>query len=117
MSSQAKTAVEAVLPASVLVPAMSSEVQGYLADHPEMLASVHRGCRAAGERLGDRAQLSLELFRDPEADDQYLTLYVRQARYEPDLLDRIEDLTAQLHEEAPDAAESLLITTDFQPPR
>jgi hypothetical protein len=116
MSISAETEFELAVPPGITVP-KPSEVAGYLARHADLAEIVPRACGAALERVGRAAQLSLELFRDPESDDEYLTLYVRQWAYAPDLLDRIEALSADLCPEAPDAAGLLLITTDFQPPR
>jgi hypothetical protein len=60
----------------------------------------------------------LELYRDPEIDDEYLTLYVRQRRYDADkLLEEIEDLRAGSQAALRETSGWLLVTTDFRPPR
>ena len=67
--------------------------------------------------MGRRAQLSLELYRDPEVSDAYLTLYARQEDYEPGLMDELEEVSKQLDEHLEGTSGFLLLTTDFQPPR
>lgn len=101
--------------AGIVLPALA-DVRTYLVDHPDMADTVLVVCQASRQLFGARAQLSLELYRDPEIDDQYLTLYVRQRAYQADLLAIIDDLRASLRWALSGTAGWLLITTDFQPP-
>jgi hypothetical protein len=93
------------------------EVARYLTQHPDLIGAVQRVTRAARDRLGERAQLSLELQPDPEYRDKVLTLYVRQSAYDDDLLAVLDDI-AQAQEIDPSASSGWFrLTTDFQPPR
>ena len=74
-------------------------------------------CERASERFRETAQLSVELYRDPEFDDQYLTLYVRQERYQDDILKAIEGLSGAYEGELSGRAGWFLVTTDFEQPR
>ena len=65
----------------------SREVNAYLRQHPDLAELVPMLCAEARREFGRATELSLEVYRDPEVDDSYLTLYVRQANYETDLLD------------------------------
>ncbi|MDD5309205.1 MAG: hypothetical protein PHU25_17975 [Deltaproteobacteria bacterium] len=58
------------------------EIRVYLALFPDPADLAADLCAAAAQRFGDRAQVSLELYRSREFDDEYLTIYVRQERYE-----------------------------------
>src|SRR5262245_7790258 len=80
----------------------------------EMLPGVCRQVRAS---LGAAVELSLELYKDPEIDDQYLTLYVRQHGYDVSIMDRIDAVRDDLAPVLNRLANRLLITTDFCPPR
>ncbi len=52
-------------------------------------------CRTAAECFGEQVQLSLEVYRDPEIRDEYLTLYVRQENYDDEqLFNTIDEVSA-----------------------
>ena len=92
------------------------EVQEYLkdnADLADLLPAIYQRVR---EEVGEQAELSVEVYGDPETDDPYLTLYVRQAVYEPDLLTRLDRARAPFGELLSDRSGWLLVTTDFRPP-
>ncbi len=93
------------------------EVQHYFVLHPDMIDSVRAMCKAAIEEFGDKDELSLEVFRDPESDDKYLTLYIRQHVYDEDILDRIERVSERFDEDATERSGWFLMTTDFQSPK
>ena len=59
-------------------------------------------------------QLSLEVYHDPEIEDEYLTLYVRQADYDEHVLSTIEDIRAGYEGELAGRSGWLLVTTDFR---
>jgi len=52
------------------------EVCDYLSRYPDIIELVMLACEETRSRFLLSTQLSLELYRDPEIDDQYLTLYV-----------------------------------------
>ncbi len=100
---------------------------GFRFTHPERVIDYllkHRGiyeitlyaCILTEEKFGSHAQLSLEVYQDPEIDDQYLTIYVRQKEYEPDIIDKIDTICEE-YESALDGEQGyILVTTDFHPP-
>lgn len=95
-----------------------ADLVAYVNHYPGMLRPlVLISAQVAGAFPRD-ASLSLELHRDREIDDEYLALYVRQRDYAPDILDRIEHLSAEL-QPLLDALGTndgrLLVITDFQP--
>ncbi len=94
-----------------------AEVREYLVQYPDMIALVLQVAVSASRRFGPATELSLELYRDPEIDDEYLTLYVRQASYDEDILDQIEELSVQYERGLHGKSGWLLVTTDFCPPR
>jgi hypothetical protein len=100
----------------VLVP-NAQEVEDYLAVHPQlalMLPSIGAEVR---QTLGPDVELSLELYKDPEIDDRYLTMYVRKEKYESDILDRLEGIRDRFNAKLAEIPGYFLLTTDFSLPR
>lgn len=88
----------------------------YILQHQNLFDTILYACISTQEYFGERAQISLELYRDPEIKDEYLTIYVRQSAYESDLIDQIDRLSEKLEEKLADENSWFLITTDFHPP-
>jgi hypothetical protein len=87
----------------------------YLLRHPRLMPALGTIVRTLRQRV-DEAVLSVN--QDPEIDDEYLTLEIRQNDYD----DRILDLLASLQEEVVRQIEThrapgwILVTTYFRPP-
>ena len=64
----------------VLVP-KEPEMMGTLASS-QLAAVLPEICRRVRAGLGQNVELSLELCKDPEVDDRYLTIYFRQKNYD-----------------------------------
>jgi hypothetical protein len=99
----------------VLIP-VSPEVRDYLLRYPDMIDCLVPVAELAREELGSQPQLSLELYRDPEIDDQYLTLYVRQEPLDDDLMDKIDKILEDRRGILDNTSGWLLVTTDGRPP-
>jgi hypothetical protein len=110
-------ALLARLPLEELVVERPEEVARYLERHPDLSGTVQRVTWAAARRLGGRAQLSLELHRDPEIREKLLTLYVRQAAYDDDLLAVLDQIAEEQGVDPSTSSGWFQFTTDFQPPR
>jgi hypothetical protein len=93
-----------------------SQVREYLIRHFDLTRILQSTCKLALDRLGMTSQLALEIYRDPEIDDTYLTLSIRQHHYTSDILNQIEDLRAEYEVDLADSAGWFLVSTDFQPP-
>jgi hypothetical protein len=101
----------------VLIPA-PLEVLQYLSLYPDLTAQLPSYWRVAARAGGDAAQLSLELYRDPEIDDEHLVIYIRQELYQDNLIDRIDEAYNALLTEANYGTSGWIhVTTDFRPPR
>ncbi|MGI8551547.1 MAG: hypothetical protein ACR2PL_12310 [Dehalococcoidia bacterium] len=99
----------------ILIPDPDGVIS-YLERHQESLSPLLSLCKQAVECFAEDSQVSLELYNDREIDESYLTLYVRQAVYSSDLIDRIEQLADSFDGQELGTAWPLL-TTDFVPPR
>ena len=78
------------LPAEIVVRDPGA-VAAYVRVHPD-LASVVSEMAAAlvSEFRGERSEIGLVLYRDPEIDDRQLTLYVRVPEYGEMLMPRLD---------------------------
>jgi len=94
-----------------------SEVVHYLLQHRGFYDVVLLACVLTEEKFGRDSQISLELYSDPEIDDQYLTIYVRQKMYESDIMEKIDAICEDYTKVMDIDLGYLLVTTDFQPPR
>jgi hypothetical protein len=98
----------------ILIP-RPDEVRGYLIDYPDLIDPLVSVCGIGRAHFATPIQLSLELYRDPEIDDQYLTLYVRQQDYDDSLLDEIDKVCEERRPLLEGIDGHLLVTTDFAP--
>ena len=94
-----------------------ADVRRYLLSHSDLLGLVVRIGVAAHTALGTQAQLSLEVYHDPEIEADHLTFYARQGDYEPGFLRKLEDVAAPFDQEFVEASAYVILTTDFRPPR
>ena len=94
-----------------------ADIDGYLGEHPELRSLLPRFCEQTRNEFGRDAELTLGLYRDPEIDDRYLTLLVRQSQYEVNIVERLDQLAAQFANELDHCTGNLLVTTDFRPAR
>jgi hypothetical protein len=99
----------------VLVPT-PREVAAYLKGYPQLRRLLPEFCMRVRKTLGPDVELSLEIYSDPEIDDRYLSLYVRQPTYDASLLSRIEALREQTNPQLERVPGYLLLMTDFRLP-
>lgn len=92
-------------------------VLAYLRAHTDLLPVVRRVADVAVERLGDRCELSLEVYRDPEHWGKHLSLYAREWPNKDGLTGEIDDITVKYWELPTESAGWFYLTTDFQRPR
>lgn len=92
------------------------EVIDYLQKHRGLYDVTLYACSLTEEKFGAHAQISLELYKDPEINDQYLTIYVRQNEYEPDIIEKIEAVSKEFAPAMTGEEGYILVTTDFHPP-
>jgi|SRR5579884_3615533 len=91
------------------------EVCAYLAQHPDVAGLLVKACERA--RLEFPAnELVLTVNHDPEIDDPYLMLYVRQWPYPPDILQRLNAVWDPFEDLLSQSSGWLVISTDFRKP-
>ncbi len=94
----------------------AEDIEAYLVDHRELEPLLDAICNKARVEFGNSTELSLQVYRDPEIEERYLTLYVRQETYDPVIIDRIETMCEAFHRELETTNGYLLVTTDFRKP-
>lgn len=92
-------------------------VRSYLARHPDVINAVLALAAEAQGRASGGDTWSLELYRDPEVDSEYLMLPLRRQEYTGDTLDVIDVVGAVAERLLAGTSGWILVTTDFQPPR
>jgi hypothetical protein len=105
------------LAASAVEIRRATEVRSYLENHPDMYGMTEKVCKAARQEFGPEAFLTLQVYRDPEIEDEYLALFVRLRTYGADILPRIRSVTDAFDTELCQTPGSILITSDFRPIR
>ncbi len=94
----------------------SEKVRDYLLRYFDLTSLIPLVCSMARKKFALEAYLSLELYRDPEIEDEYLVLYVRQENYDERIMDKIEDVCDEYEVMLSGKSGWLLVTTDFSPP-
>lgn len=98
---------------SILIPDQKNVLE-YVKEYPDLIPVVKIACEKAREEFACPDQLSLEMFFDPESDDQYPTLYVRQTAYDKNILDRIDAVSEKFESLLTKTKGWFLFTTDFE---
>jgi hypothetical protein len=101
---------------NVFVP-KPSDVTAYLDQHGDLARLLPEICAQVRQAFGQETELSLEVYRDPEIDDCYLTLYVRQDEYDARIIERIEAVRSGFHDSVSAISGHLLLATDLRRPR
>lgn len=93
------------------------KVRDYLLRYPDMVEVLALASQLSLTRFRASAELSLEVYCDPESKEEYLVLYVRQDNYSGDIVKQIKKVRSAYSPYLANRAGWLLLTTDFGPPR
>ena len=91
-----------------------SSLKDYMIAHPNIWEVVIYATEIARLHFGDNAQLSLEVYSDPEIDDNYVTLYIRQNEYDDNLMRQIKKIRKTYESMLVGKSGWFLVTTDFR---
>jgi hypothetical protein len=111
-----KDVLEVLKAMHVMIPE-TSEVSAYLLAHSDLSSLIPPICCKLIKTFPEDAKLFLEIYRDPEIHDEYLTLYIRKNVYEKQILDCIDEAMAEFEHPLGSASGWLLVTTDFLLPK
>ena len=93
----------------------TDEVKKYLMKFSDIVDLVPKVVNVAKKHFPE-AQLVLDLYLDPEIDDQYLVLYVRLNEYKEDFVERADRAEAEFLNDFVDKRGEIFLTTDFKKP-
>jgi hypothetical protein len=97
---------------NVVIPE-PAQVREYLTRYFDLLRILRSTCKLALDHMGTVARLALEVYRDPEIDDAYLSLNIRQQHYTKNMLKQIKDLRAECAVDLANSSGMFFVTTDF----
>ena len=90
------------------------EVRSYLTRHSDVIELAEQVCACAAAEFAGSAALSLEVYADPEIDDQYLMLYVQQQHCGQATWDKIERIRESYELDLADLSGWFHVTADFR---
>jgi|GEM_PF-3858610 len=99
----------------VMVPDQNKIIE-FLSEREDIYRLIYQMVERLREEFPE-SELSLELYSDPEFSEEYPTIYVRQTRYENDIMERIEKIQNNFYQGFEDTSGEVLITSDFRSPR
>ncbi len=92
------------------------KVVDYLVQNPGLYDVVMYACSMTAEEFGSTSEITLDIFHDSESGDRYLTLYVRQERYEDDIIEKMDRICDRYEPALKGLSGWLLLTTDYKSP-
>ncbi len=91
-------------------------VVDYLIQNPGLYDVVMYACSMVAEEFCGTSEITLDIFHDPESDDRYLTIYVRQKEYDDRIVARMDAICDKYEPALRGQSGWLLLTTDYRPP-
>jgi hypothetical protein len=90
-------------------------IREYLLRFTELLDVIPKAVDAAKKHFPE-AQLVMDVYRDPEIDDNYLVLYIRLKHYDDSFIERLEEAEAEFLNQLVSKRGWIQLTTDFREP-
>jgi len=91
----------------------SKDVFKYLSKCPDMIEFMPDILQIAFEELKD-AKFKLEVYHDPEIEDEYLILYVKFFNYNKDIIEKIDVVEKKCVDLLIDKTGWLIVDADFK---
>lgn len=100
----------------ILIPD-SEDVRNYLLHFPDIIDLIIPICELVKEKFKHPTQILLEVYHDPEIIDEYITIEIRQQKYDESVMKRIEEIRPEYNEKLIDKEGWIFVTTDYRKPR
>jgi hypothetical protein len=91
-------------------------IREYLLQFTELLDVIPKAVNAAKKHFPE-AQLVMDVYQDPEIDDNYLVLYIRLKHYDDSFIERLEKAEAEFLNQLVSKRGWIQLTTDFREPK
>lgn len=92
------------------------EVASYLRHNIGLYDVVLYACMLTEEEFANTAQITLDVYFDPETDDEYLTICIRQSHYDEDIMDKIDSICSRYEPDLDCCKGWFVVTTEFRTP-
>jgi len=103
------------LPREIVVPHPEAVAEYIGADQQLTLLVQDMATALVGEFRGERSEIELDLYQDPEIEDHFLVLYVRAPEYEDGFMDRLDSVAERFNDRRSQSDGWVLVTSDFEP--
>ena len=100
----------------ILIPDMD-DVKNYLLNYPDIIDLIIPICELVKEKFKHPAQVLLEVYHDPEIVDEYISIEIRQRKYDESVMKRIKEIRPDYNDKLIDKEGWIFVTTDFRQPR
>jgi hypothetical protein len=100
----------------ILIPDMD-DVKNYLLNYPDIIDLIIPICELVKEKFKYPAQVLLEVYHDPEIVDEYISIEIRQRKYDESVMKRIKEIRPDYNDKLIDKEGWIFVTTDFRQPR
>jgi hypothetical protein len=91
-----------------------SRARNYFYRYPDTMILSKYAADLAIQRFGPDSELSLDVYQDQETQYERLTLYVRQHKYDNDIMKMIKQIRKEYRELSAETRGRFLLTTDFR---
>ena len=115
LTSSVENRLEEIIKLRIVIPDVT-DVRDYLMKHPDMDDLLIFASNRALELFGETAEISLEVYHDPEIKDEYLILYIRQYEYQRNIKAEIRKLRSLYRDKLIESSGWFLVTTDYKSP-
>ena len=88
-----------------------------LLNYPDIIDLIIPICELVKEKFKHPAQVLLEVYHDPEIVDEYISIEIRQRKYDESVMKRIKEIRPDYNDKLIDKEGWIFVTTDFRQPR
>lgn len=108
-------AIDAIFNNKIQIPEESSDSVGeYLILHPQITDNLDQISQILRQNLGQEPEISLEVYEDPEIEDEYLVFYIKDKNQNPELLGKIDKMFEEIYPLIENSSGWVLLTPDFR---
>lgn len=116
ITTEIETLLNLLVSKKIIIP-KPAEIRRYLMIYTDMIHIILPICAIINEKLNVPAQVSLEVYKDPEIKDEHLVIYIRQAVYDDEIMNIIDEISEECDGLLHNKSGWLIITTDFKLPQ